>query len=204
MAGTLIRKSQIGPWAPLDASNGVVNGAHRNAFYATLTANTAFDFQNVGDGCSFVLKVTQASPVVTITWPGSVVWPGGFAPFLSAGETGIYTFQRIGAEYFGSSAIPGTKVVFNEDLSGELDGSATEFELAEEPVAGFHMVFLNGVKLAPGAENAYTLSGKTLSLLVDAPLANELLQVTYLHNGTAVAAASGQSSANPFYISMVS
>ena len=63
-----------------------------NYFAETLVADTTYTLSNAGDVQSFQLEVTGAS-TYTITWPSSIEWKNGLAPFApAAGETDLYTF----------------------------------------------------------------------------------------------------------------
>src|SRR5699024_1802535 len=77
--------------------------------------------------------------------------------------------------------------VFNETLSGTINGTNKIFTLANTPQTGKEMIFLNGVLLKEGAGNGYTISGKTVTMTkapkdstADSP-ADEL-RSTYLKN----------------------
>lgn len=204
MSATKVRHGQTGPYTPLAAHDGVINGANRLAFYSTPTANVTFEFNNVGDGCTFSLLLNMPDPVVVITWPETVIWPGGFEPNLGAGEQMVLLFLKVGGNFYGRPALPYTKTIFPEEPTGDIDGVNTTFELSNEPVTGFHMGFLNGIKLTPGAGNDYTLSGTTVTMAA-APESGDRLEFCYLTNGNASVGGSNLAAdANPFYISMVS
>ena len=50
----------------------------------TLTANCTLTFPTIGAGKSFMLVLKQdATGSRTVTWPGTVRWPGGTAPTLT-------------------------------------------------------------------------------------------------------------------------
>lgn len=102
MAITRIRLGQTGPYTPLDASDGSINGANRLAFYATPTADVTFVFTNCSQGVTFSIQLSMPTPAVVITWPDGVIWPGGLAPGLRAGDQGVYTFLRIGDQYYAN------------------------------------------------------------------------------------------------------
>lgn len=52
----------------------------------TLTANCTLTFPAAGPGKSFTLVLVQdGTGSRTVTWPGTVKWPGGTAPTLSTG-----------------------------------------------------------------------------------------------------------------------
>src|SRR5215471_18066940 len=68
--------------------------------------------------------------------------------------------------------------VTRETPSGSVNGSNTTFTLANTPLVGTEMVFLNGILQEPGAGNDYTISGATITYLA-APLTNDKLRVSY-------------------------
>jgi hypothetical protein len=88
----------------LDINNG-------NVFEVTLTEDvTTLTVSNPsasGKACSFTLILTQDSTARTITWPGSVKWPGGEEPDLSTVDTVyVLTFltTNAGATWYGFPA----------------------------------------------------------------------------------------------------
>jgi hypothetical protein len=68
--------------------------------------------------------------------------------------------------------------VTRETPTGLINGSNTAFSLANTPVAGTEMVFLNGILQEVGGGNDYTISGASITMIV-APLTGEKLVVTY-------------------------
>jgi hypothetical protein len=72
-----------------------INCALGNVFAATPSGNVTYTFSNPptsGTAYGFTLTVTP-SATITITWPGSVDWPGGTAPTAPAsGETDVFAF----------------------------------------------------------------------------------------------------------------
>ena len=85
-----------------------INLRDGNVFEHDLTENVTYTFSNpaaAGRASSFVLKVIQDSSARTITWPGSVDWPGGTAPTLTATNNGVdvFVFFTIdgGTTYYG-------------------------------------------------------------------------------------------------------
>lgn len=77
-----------------------------------------------------------------------------------------------------AAGLTSSNFVTRETPSGTINGSNTAFTLANTPVAGSEMVFLNGVLQEPGAGNDYTISGASITMLT-APLTGEKLVVTY-------------------------
>jgi hypothetical protein len=66
--------------------------AEGNVHTATLNANCTFTFAGVtsGKACSFSMLLTQdGTGSRLVTWPGSVVWPGGSAPVLSTAAAAV-------------------------------------------------------------------------------------------------------------------
>lgn len=72
-------------------------------FDVTLTANCTFTFAGVAASGStlanaFTLVLRQdATGSRTVTWPGSVKWPGGAAPVISSGasKVDVYSFMTV-------------------------------------------------------------------------------------------------------------
>lgn len=88
------------------------------------------------------------------------------------GSTSI-TFQQVNA-----AGLTDSNFVTNETPSGTVNGSNTAFTLANTPVSGSEMVFVNGVKQKSGSGNGYTISGAVITL-DDAPLTGENVEVSY-------------------------
>ena len=69
---------------------------------------------------------------------------------------------------------------FNETTSGGLDGSNSTFTLAFTPIAGSVHLLKRGLRMTPGAENDYTIWGRTITFNVGAvPQAGDNLVVDY-------------------------
>lgn len=203
MSATLVGLGQIGPHTPVDVSAGTINAGRRRAFTAAPVGDVTFEFTNVPDGAQFTLVLTMPNPAVVITWPAEMVWPGGYAPSLSAEEVGVYNFVRAGASYYGQPAVPSTKVTFPTAPTGDIDGENTTFELAAQPLAGFHMGFLNGLKLKAGVGNDYTISGTTITM-VTAPESGDTLEFCFIAAGDSLSTSGGTGGlGNPFYMSMM-
>jgi len=72
----------------------IVNG---NSFVVTLTENATFSLSSpsaTGIFCQISIKVIQdgAGGAYTVTWPGSVQWPGGTNPIVSTGNGAVDRF----------------------------------------------------------------------------------------------------------------
>ena len=75
-----------------------------------LTENVTYTFTAPVANSKLTLKIIQDAAARTITWPGTVVWPDGTAPTLSATEddVDIIIFYYDGTSYYG---------VFSQDFS---------------------------------------------------------------------------------------
>jgi len=72
-----------------------------------------------------------------------------------------------------------TSYVAEEVPTGAINGSNTAFTLANTPVAGSVVLYLNGIRLRSGAGNDYTISGANITMLY-APATGDVLLATYL------------------------
>jgi len=88
-----------------------INIANGNFVTATLTGNCTFTFTTgvASNAVSFTLFLTNdATPSRVITWPGTVVWPGGTTPTrtTTASKSDIYTFFTLnnGTTWYGNIA----------------------------------------------------------------------------------------------------
>lgn len=68
--------------------------------------------------------------------------------------------------------------IVRETPSGLLNGSNVTFTLANTPVSGMEMVFLNGILQNAGATEDYTISTNTITMGV-APVSTDVILVTY-------------------------
>jgi hypothetical protein len=89
------------------------------------------------------------------------------------GTTAV-TFQQIPT----SAGLLNTNFVDKETPSGTINGVNAAFTLANTPVAGSELVFLNGQMQDVGAGNDYTISGAVITMLT-APLTGEKIRVSY-------------------------
>jgi hypothetical protein len=68
--------------------------------------------------------------------------------------------------------------VVRETPTGTINGSNTTFTLANTPLSGTEVVFLNGILQDAGAGNDYTISGGTITFLT-APATGDKIRVNY-------------------------
>jgi hypothetical protein len=84
----------------INISNGTVQ-------ILTLTGNCTFTFPTATAGESFILLLKQdGTGSRTVTWPGTVKWPGGTAPTITstASKLDKYIFTSDGTNWYGSDA----------------------------------------------------------------------------------------------------
>lgn len=75
-----------------------------NFHKSTMTGNCTYTFTAPSSPATLVLKLVQdATGSRVATWPGTVKWPGGFAPTLStaASAVDIISFYYDGTNYYG-------------------------------------------------------------------------------------------------------
>jgi hypothetical protein len=85
-----------------------INLANGSVQFLTLTGNCVYTFPTPVAGRSFILIQKQdGAGSKTVTWPGSVKWPGGTAPTLTSGANKVdkFVFTAIdGSSWLGSVA----------------------------------------------------------------------------------------------------
>jgi hypothetical protein len=86
------------------AANQAIDWATSNTQQITLANNSTLSFSNPVAGAWYFLSIKQLSAGgYTITWPGTVVWPGGIGPTLTvtSGRTDFVSFFYTGTSYAG-------------------------------------------------------------------------------------------------------
>jgi len=104
---TDIRTATFG--AEFDAGNSgaaaTITWPNKQKQRLTLTANTTLTFAVPTGAGNFLLRLIQdATGNRTVTWPGTVRWPGGTAPAISSGGPNtihIVSFYYDGTNYYG-------------------------------------------------------------------------------------------------------
>lgn len=77
-----------------------------NSFSRTLSGNETFTFSNDTNGQTIVVAIKQTGAGGnTATWPGGILWSGGYAPTLTttANKTDVFTFIKINGTIYGSA-----------------------------------------------------------------------------------------------------
>lgn len=78
-----------------------------------------------------------------------------------------------------TTSLTTSNFVFDETPSGSINGSNTDFVIANTPTSGSLRVYRNGMRVLSGTGNGYTLSGTTISMTT-APVAGDSLRVDYM------------------------
>ena len=92
----------------------------------------------------------------------------------STGAVKTYIDNSVNNNTTQASLLAKLQFVWNEILTGSVDGSNVTFELANVPVANSVLLTLNGINLQAGAGNDYSLTGKIVTL-AQAPLSGDKL-----------------------------
>lgn len=84
----------------------------------------------------------------------------------------------ISAATAGTDYMAPSDFVTRETPSGSINGSNTSFTLANTPISGTEMLYLNGILLVVGSGNDYTISGATITMQY-APVTGDVLRACY-------------------------
>jgi hypothetical protein len=167
-------------------------GTYTNGNGLSLTGNVfAVKLLSTG-GISFDgsqnLQVALDGTNLSTSASGLKIANGTAGQVMVAGAAGVAAFTTIsgdatlastGVLTLAASVLKTTSDVTNEVPSGTINGVNATFVLANTPVVGKEKVYLNGVRLFPGAGNDYTIATATITMLI-VPLTGDRLTVDYL------------------------
>lgn len=132
-------------------------------------------FSSAGSGVSSV-SVTSANG-----FAGTVANPST-TPAITVSTTVTGLLKGNGTSVSAAAAstdyMAPSSFVVRETPSGTINGSTTAFTLANTPLSGTEMVFLNGVLQDSGAGNDYTISSATITFAT-APATGDKIRVSY-------------------------
>ncbi len=93
--------------------------------------------------------------------------------------SGDATLSNAGVLTLASNVLKEADIVTREVPTGAINGANVTFTLANTPVAGTEMVYLNGILQNVGVSNDYQITGGTITYNT-APVTNDVLLVSYL------------------------
>lgn len=98
-------------FAPLidDGNSGTadtINWNSGNEHISTLTGNVTYTFSNPVSGGRYVLLLSTGAGSFSVTWPATVLWPGGATPTITttASKVDVCTFIYVSSatKYYGA------------------------------------------------------------------------------------------------------
>lgn len=134
---------------------------------ASVQANAAFFVSEGTANADTQWTITNNAASAVVGTDNLVLAQIGAGTSYSAGS-GLQLSGTTFAIYFVNMETP----------SGTINGSNDAFSLANSPVSGSVMLFLNGVLLEAGSGNDYTISGTSITMAT-APSSGDKLRATY-------------------------
>lgn len=91
-----------------DAATIALDWKNSNVQYVVLGGNRTFTFTNERDGARYLIMLKQdGTGNRTVTWPATVLWPGGSAPTLSTAANAVdiitFVYDGTNTKYYGGS-----------------------------------------------------------------------------------------------------
>jgi len=115
----------------------------------------------IGNATGYTLATLTGTATVSVTNAA-----GSITLAVVTGSTGV---------------VIATNFIVGETPTGTVDGSNVTFTLANTPITGKQIVYVNGTRQNPGAGNDYTISTATLTFLTGAiPQTGDVILVDYL------------------------
>lgn len=143
-----------------------------NLVGALLAANNLSDLASAATARTNLGATTVGSNIFTVTNPSAV-------RFLRVNADNTVTLLSAADFRTAIGAVGGT-LATRETPSGTVNGSNTDFTLANIPTSGTEMVFVNGVLQDSGAGNDYTIADDVITFLTGSiPQSGDKIRVTY-------------------------
>jgi len=186
-------------------STGNSGGADAGASYLVLSAtgslsnervfnpSTGISITDGGAGGNYTVAIND-SAVATISgsrFTGGVSVVGPFTASLGIGtiatKTSVVHVSSSNAPSSGSILVAKSSTeaawqqawIFNETPAGALNGSNKTFTLTASPINGTDlMLYLNGLFMASGSSDDYTLTGSIINF-EDAPISGDVIRANY-------------------------
>lgn len=173
-------------------SQDASGGSYTNGNGLSLTGNVfAVKLLSTG-GISFDgtqnLQIALDGTNLSTSASGLKIANGTAGQVMVAGAAGVAAFTTIsgdatlastGVLTLAGTVLKATSDVTNEVPSGTINGVNSTFTLANTPIAGKEKIYLNGVRLFPGAGNDYTIATATVTMLI-VPQTGDRLTADYL------------------------
>lgn len=121
------------------------------------------------------LNVSSSGVKLAALASANILVGNGSGVATGVAMSGDGTLSNTGALTLAATVMKTANFVTNEVPSGTINGSNTAFTLANSPTAGTVSLYLNGVRLQPGAGNDYTISGATITMLYAPATGDQLL-----------------------------
>lgn len=84
-------------------ADSVINCKLSNSFQKTLSANQRFVLNEMPDGQTVNIAITNTASNYTVTWVTAITWKDNNVPTQTVGaKTDIYSFIKFGSTIFGS------------------------------------------------------------------------------------------------------
>jgi hypothetical protein len=155
-----------------------------NAFSVKLAAASGLGFDGTGN-----VQVVPNGTSLNVSATGVKIADGAAGQIMVANPGATFTTLSGDATLSGtgvltlatgvSGVVKAANDVFNELPTGTINGANATFTLAAAPLTGKQAVYLNGVRLNPGAGNDYTISGATITMLT-IPQTGDVVLADYL------------------------
>jgi hypothetical protein len=148
-------------------SNGTSAGVW-DAAYSFTTAGGTGTVTSVSvataNGFAGTVATNTTTPAITLTTSVTGLLKGNGTAISAA---------TAGTDYLAPS-----NYIVRETPSGTVNGSTTTFTLANTPISGTEMVYLNGLLMEPGGQD-YSITTNSITF-VGAPVTGDRIRVTYL------------------------
>ena len=181
MGTTAITFTQFSGAGSITAGNGLTKSANTLSAVDDLTGGANLSRSVNVSGNGLAVKIDDS----TIGENGSkrlFIKTGGITANELASQA--VTAAKIAAAAVGGGLQGGNgtalsvRVSIRETPTGSLNGSNVTFNLANTPLSGTEMVFLNGVLQDAGAGNDYTIATNVITMLA-APVSTDKLRISY-------------------------
>jgi hypothetical protein len=165
-----------GWFTDLEVSNAIAGSITGNAATVTTNANLTGDVTSVGNATTIADEAVTLAKIANAAANSKLLGSGAAGADSSYSEISLGTGLSMSGTTLNASAAP--SFADSEIPSGTINGTNTDFDIANTPVSGSVKVYLNGVRQEAGATEDYTISGTTISFAT-APLSGDKILTDY-------------------------